>query len=254
MDIAATEAWNITTGSKDVLVGVIDTGIDYSHPDLKGNMWSNPGETGLDADGNDRSTNGIDDDNNGYVDDHQGWDFYNSDNDPMDGHSHGTHCAGTIGAKGNNGIGVVGVNWDVSLVGLKVFSDGGSTTAAILAEAISYANTIGVDLTSNSWGGGGVSEAIRSSIQQADEAGILFVAAAGNASADNDASPQYPSSYDLDNIIAVASTDRNDRLSSFSSYGRVNVDVGAPGSDIYSTVPGGQYGTKKAEPQWQHPM
>lgn len=243
-DIAATEAWDVTTGSKDVLVGVIDTGIDYTHPDLKDNMWTNPGETGLDAEGNDRATNGIDDDNNGYVDDFQGWDFYNGDNDPLDGHSHGTHCAGTIGAKGNNGIGVVGVNWDVSLVGLKVFSDSGSTNAAILAEAISYSTDLGVDLTSNSWGGGGVSNVIRDSIAEADQAGILFVAAAGNSSSNNDSVPHYPSSYDFGNVVAVASTDRNDRLSSFSSYGLTSVDVGAPGSDIYSTIPGGRYASK----------
>ena len=244
MDISATEAWDITTGSKDVVVGVIDTGIDYTHPDLAANMWKNEGETGVDSAGNDRSTNGIDDDNNGYVDDWQGWDFYNDDNDPLDGHSHGTHCAGTIGAKGNNGVGVVGVNWDVSLVGMKVFSDQGSTTAEALANAISYATTIGVDLTSNSWGGGGASAIIRDAISGADQAGILFVAAAGNSSSDNDSNPHYPSSYDLDNIIAVASTDRNDNMSSFSSYGLTSVDVGAPGSDIYSTVPGGRYGTK----------
>ena len=199
---------------------------------------------GLDADGNDKQTNGIDDDGNGYVDDFRGWDFINGDNDPMDDHSHGTHCAGTIGAVGNNGVGVVGVNWEVSLVGLKVFTGGGSTTTEALTEAIQYATTIGVDLTSNSWGGGAESEVLRTAIEDADKAGILFVAAAGNSSSDNDRFPHYPSSYDVDNIIAVASTDTNDQLSSFSSYGKESVDVAAPGTQIYSTIPNDGYGYK----------
>ena len=251
-DISILDAWELTTGSRDIVVGVIDTGIDYNHPDLAENIWVNPGESGVDANGNDRATNGIDDDGNGYVDDVNGWDFFNDDNDPMDGNSHGTHCAGTIGAVGNNGIGVVGVNWEVSLAALKVFSDGGSTTTDALAEAIAYATAQGMDLTSNSWGGGAESEVLRQVISDADKADILFVAAAGNSSSDNDASPHYPSSYLFDNIIAVASTDDNDELSGFSSYGATSVDVAAPGSRIYSTTPGGRYdyksGTSMATP------
>lgn len=243
-DIGATFAWQKSTGSKDVLVGVIDTGIDYQHEDLAENYWTNPGETGLDDNGEDKQTNGVDDDNNGYVDDWRGWDFANNDNDPMDDHSHGTHCAGTIGAKGNNGVGVVGVNWDVSLVGIKIFSAGGSTSVDAIVAGIDYATSIGVDLTSNSWGGGSPSQAIREAIERANSKGILFVAAAGNSSSDNDSVGNYPSNYPIDNIIAVASTDRNDNLSSFSSYGLESVDVAAPGSNIYSTIPNNGYGYK----------
>ena len=243
-DIAATQAWEVSVGSKDVVVAVIDTGIDYNHPDIAPNYWTNPGETGLDENGNDRSTNGIDDDGNGFVDDFRGWDFFNDDNDPLDGNSHGTHCAGTIGAKGNNGIGVVGVNWDVSLVGIKIFSDSGVTNTAAISAGIDYAVTLGVDVTSNSWGGGPESEAIREAIERANDKGILFVAASGNSATDTDESPHYPSSYDIPNIIAVASTDRDDNLSVFSNYGRTTVDVAAPGSDIYSTTPNDTYGFK----------
>ena len=243
-DINVVNAWNFTTGSRDIVVGVIDTGIDYEHSDLAANIWLNPGESGTDAEGSDRATNGIDDDNNGYIDDVRGWDFIGNDNDPMDGNSHGTHVAGTIGAVGDNGKGIVGVNWQVSMAALKVFTDGGSTTTDALAEAISYATAQGMDLTSNSWGGGAVSEVLQDAISEADRKGIIFVAAAGNSSSDTDAVPHYPSSYEYGNIIAVASTDDDDELSSFSSYGAVSVDVAAPGSNIYSTTPGGRYGFK----------
>lgn len=251
-DIKATQAWGISTGSRNVLVGVIDTGIDYTHPDLAANMWSNPGETGLDAAGKDKSTNGVDDDNNGYVDDFRGWDFVNNDNDPMDDNKHGTHCAGTIGAQGNDGVGVVGVNWQVSLVGLKFLSGSGSGTLEGAVQAIEYGNKIGVTLTSNSWGGGGFSQTMYDAIKGARDGGILFVAAAGNDSANNDSNPHYPSSYDLDNVIAVAATDNKDAITSFSCYGLTSVDLAAPGAQIHSTIPGNQYaklsGTSMATP------
>ncbi len=240
-DIRATEAWDVTTGSLDVLVGVIDTGIDGTHPDLVDNMWSNPGETGLDENGNDKATNGIDDDENGYVDDHSGWDFVNNDNDPFDDQGHGTHCAGTIGAKGNNGIGVAGVNWEVSLVGLKFLGGDGTGTLSDALAAIEYSTTLGVNLTSNSWGGGGYSEPMADAIREAESAGILFVAAAGNESNDNDRNPSYPSSYPLSNVISVAATDHNDELAFFSNYGRNTVHLAAPGVDVLSTVPGNKY-------------
>lgn len=243
-DINATFAWNIAKGSKKILVAVLDTGIDYRHPDLVDNYWTNPGESESQDDGEDLSSNGLDDDGNGYIDDFRGWNAYDDNNDPMDGHGHGTHVAGTIGARGNNGIGVTGVNWEVSLVAVKIFSDSGLTNTAAIVTGIDYSTAIGVDVTNNSWGGGAYSEAIYEAISRANDAGILFVAAAGNSSSDNDRAPHYPSSYELPNIIGVASTDRNDRLSSFSSYGKTTVHVAAPGSDIFSTIPNGGYGFK----------
>lgn len=250
--IHAAEAWDLTTGSKSVVVGVIDTGIDYTHPDLKDNMWTNSGETGLDANGVDKASNGVDDDNNGYIDDWHGWDFVNNDNDPMDDAGHGTHVSGTIGARGNDGVGVVGVNWDVSIVGLKFLSASGSGTLVDAVKAIEYSNSLGVTLTSNSWGGGGYSDTMDAAIKVADEKGILFVAAAGNDSANNDRDPHYPSSYAGDNIIAVAATDNKDAIASFSCFGAATVDVAAPGVDIYSSAPGNIYkilsGTSMATP------
>ncbi len=236
-DINAPEAWEVSTGSKNVVVGVIDTGIDYTHPDIAPNYWTNPGETGLDAEGRDKQTNGIDDDGNGYVDDFRGWDFVNNDNDPMDDNSHGTHCAGTIGGKGNDGVGVVGVNWDVSLVGIKFLSGGGSGTLEDAVKAIEYGTKIGVTLTSNSWGGGGFSDTMEAAIAEAESKNILFVAAAGNSSDNNDTDPHYPSSYVNDNVIAVAATDHNDGMAYFSCYGANSVDIGAPGVDILSSIP-----------------
>lgn len=243
-DIDAVEAWDISTGSRAIVVGIIDTGVDYSHSDLAANIWHNPGETGLDADGKDKATNGIDDDQNGYIDDYRGWDFFSKDNDASDDHSHGTHCAGTIGGIGDNGEGVAGVNWEVSILPLKVFDRNGSATADGLIEAIEYATQMKVRLTSNSWGGGGFSQAMFDAIQEAERAGILFIAAAGNAGANNDRTEYFPANYPLSNVIAVAATDRHDRLASFSSYGKEKVAVAAPGVDIYSTIPGDGYGLK----------
>ncbi|HXV13377.1 MAG TPA: S8 family peptidase, partial [Candidatus Krumholzibacteria bacterium] len=232
-DIDAPEAWELGTGG-GVLVGVIDTGVDYNHVDLAANMFINPNEI---------PGNGVDDDFNGYIDDVRGWDFVNNDNNPMDDHGHGTHVSGTIGALGNNGVGVVGVSWSVRIMGLKFLDAGGfgSTSDAILA--VEYATMMGVKLTSNSWGGGGFSQALQDAIEAAGNAGILFVAAAGNASSNNDVFPNFPSNYPLDNIIAVASTDHRDNLSGFSNFGLTTVDLGAPGTDILSTFPNNTYGT-----------
>jgi subtilisin family serine protease/PKD repeat protein len=239
-DIDASEAWDVTHDST-VIVGVIDTGVDYTHEDLATNMWSNPNET----------LNGFDDDLNGFIDDIYGWNFVNDTNDPFDDHYHGTHVSGTIGGIGNNGVGVVGVNWNVKIAALKFLNSSGSGSTAGAVGAVSYANMMGFPITSNSWGGGGFSQALFDAISAANDAGYLFIAAAGNSSVDTDFSPHYPSSYNLPNLISVAATDRNDNLSSFSNYGLNSVDLGAPGSSIYSSVPTGYTylsGTSMATP------
>ena len=233
-DIDAAEAWDTTTGGGTTIVAVIDTGVDYTHPDLAANIWTNPGEI---------AGNGQDDDGNGYVDDIHGYDFVNLDGDPMDDNSHGTHVAGTIGAVGNNGVGVAGVNWNVQIMALKFLDafGGGFTEDAI--SALNYAVAKGATISNNSWGGGGYSQALYDAIRSAQAAGHLFVAAAGNDGANNDSLPFFPASYDLDNIISVAATDHNDNLASFSNYGAASVDLGAPGVNILSTTPGNTYDT-----------
>ncbi|MGL1934531.1 MAG: S8 family serine peptidase [Fibrobacterales bacterium] len=243
-DIDAVEAWDVHTGGKNVVLGLIDTGIDYLHPDLADNIWVNTAEQ--------NGTPGVDDDGNGYVDDIYGYDFINNDGDPMDDHYHGTHCAGTIGGVGNNGVGVAGVAWNASMAALKIFNSSGATSDAAILNAVDYSNVMGMKITSNSWGGGPYSQSLYDLIQVGETLGHLFIAAAGNSSSNNDVSDSYPSGYDLDNIIAVAATDRNDGKASFSSYGATTVDLGAPGVDTYSCEPGGGYqnlsGTSMATP------
>jgi subtilisin family serine protease len=232
-DIRATQAWDLYTGDPNLKVGVIDTGIDWTHPDLAANVWTNPGEI---------PGNGIDDDHNGYVDDIHGYDFVNNDGNPMDDHGHGTHVSGTIAAVGDNAIGVVGVNWHLKIVGIKFLSAGGSGTTAGAIAAIQYAIRVGVRLTSNSWGGGEYSAALLDAINAAGVAGQLFVAAAGNASSNMDLFPSYPAGYDSPYIISVGATDDRDRLASFSNYGVEGVDLAAPGVNVLSTLPGANYG------------
>lgn len=242
-DVNAEKAWGLTRGSKNIVVAVIDTGIDYNHPDLKNNMWVNEKEI---------PDNGIDDDGNGYIDDVYGWNANAKNGNPMDGNAHGTHCAGTIGAEHNNGIGVAGVMADVSLMAVKFLTDDGSGSLADAIGAIDYATKMNVDIMSNSWGGGGFSQALEDSIKAAKDKGILFVAAAGNDSANNDSSPHYPSNYVVDNVISVASHTAQDNLSSFSCFGKRTVHVAAPGSNILSSTPKGEYkvfsGTSMATP------
>lgn len=244
-DIDAPEAWDITTGSQRTITAVIDSGTNIGHPDLRGNVWVNRDET---------AGNNKDDDNNGYVDDVNGWDFFNGDNsvyDPADGDEHGTHVSGTVAAQGDNDRGVTGVNWDGRIMPLKFIGpNGGFTSDAV--KAINYAVDNGANISNNSWGGGGSSQALKDAITRAGNAGHLVVAAAGNSSNDNDQNPFYPASYDNNNIISVAATDSADQLASFSNFGSSTVDLGAPGVGILSTVPGNDYqrfsGTSMASP------
>lgn len=213
-DIDAPEAWDLATGSTGVVIGVIDTGVDYTHPDLAANIWSNPVEV----------VNGIDDDGNGYVDDIRGWDFYADDSNPMDENGHGTHVSGTIGAVGNNGLGVVGVNWWCSILPLRFLSASGSGATSDAIDALYYALGLrqrgaNVRVTNNSWGGSGNEQSLEDAISANGAGDILFVAAAGNNGSDNDTTSFYPASYPESNVIAVAATDSSDGMAYFSNYG-----------------------------------
>jgi subtilisin family serine protease len=246
-DIDAQEAWSVSTGSPNVVVAVIDTGVDLSHPDLAPNIWINEGENCAGC-----RTNGIDDDGNGYVDDWRGWDFANGDNNPTDDLGHGTHVAGTIAAVGNNGLGIAGVTWSTKIMPLKFLSAAGTGTVADAISAILYANSKGAAILNNSWGGDEFSQALLDAIEQTDANGALFVAAAGNNFANTDLDPNYPSGYEAPNVVSVGATDAFDRKAWFSNYGSRTVDLGAPGTNIYSTWPGGSYrfqdGTSMAAP------
>ncbi len=251
----ADKAWAAGhTGSAGVYVGVIDEGIQFTHPDLSGQVWTNP----FDAAGD-----GKDNDGNGYIDDTHGWDFANNDNTIYDGGTrgslddHGTHVSGTIGAKANNDVGVVGMNWNVTLISGKFLGRrGGSLTDAVKAvdyfTGLKARHGLNIVATNNSWGGGGFSQTLLDAITRANAQDILFVAAAGNSGTDNDATASYPSGYDVPNVIAVAAIDRNGGLASFSQYGATTVDLGAPGVGVWSTTAPGTYesynGTSMATP------
>ncbi|RDI52221.1 S8 family peptidase [Flavobacterium glaciei] len=232
----AAVAWaNNKLGSATVYIGIIDEGYMYNHEDLAANAGKNPGEI---------AGNGIDDDRNGLVDDVYGWDFAGNNNTVFDGveDDHGTHVAGTIGAVGGNGKGVAGVVWNVKMLNAKFLGGTGGTLANAI-KAIDYFTDLktrhGMNIvaTNNSWGGGGFSQGLQDAIERANTAGILFIAAAGNSGTNNDATPSYPASYPNANVIAVASITSTGALSSFSQYGATSVDIGAPGSGIWSTVP-----------------
>jgi subtilisin family serine protease len=223
-DIDAPEAWDTTTGSDSVLIAVMDSGIDYNHPDISPNMWQNPLETA----GND-----LDDDGNGYVDDVWGWDFFSGDSDPMDDVGHGTHVAGIIAAKGNNGTGSVGVNWTAKIMALKFLDINGMGYTSDVISAIEYASNEGAHVINCSFGGSNYSQALKDAI---DASPALFVCAAGNTGSDNDAWNEYPAGFESSNILAVAASDQDDNLAYFSNYGATSVDVAAPGSNILSSI------------------
>jgi subtilisin family serine protease len=243
-DIGATHAWDLSTGSDDLVVAVTDTGIQVGHPDLAANIWRNPGEI---------PGNGVDDDGNGFVDDVNGWNFFNKNNSVYVSPSedfHGTHVAGTIGAVGNNGIGTAGVAWHVKLMSLKFLGGPkGTGKSSDAIKAINYVideknRGVNVRVINASWGGGDDSQGLRDALAEAGNAGILFVCAAGNEALDNDDEPSYPTAYakSMSNVISVAAITQADQLASFSNYGHSTVSVAAPGSFIYSTVPDGTYG------------
>lgn len=241
-DAKVVDAWKVTTGDGSAngpLIAIIDSGADLDHPDLVGNLWVNPGEI---------PGNGIDDDGNGVIDDVHGYDAGDDDGSPDDGVGHGTHVAGTIGAVGNNGIGVTGVNQKARLMPLKIDSGGRITTDGAI-RAVLYATKMGADITNNSWGGSRLNKATEDAYRASP---ALHIAAAGNNGADTDRSPFYPMGFDIPNMIAVGATDHNDAKASFSNYGKTSVDVTAPGKDILSTKNGGGYhllsGTSMASP------
>jgi len=248
-DMRLENAWDKTTGSRNVIVAVIDSGVDYTHPDLQANMWRNPNEI---------ASNGIDDDANGVIDDMYGYNAASNTGNPMDDNGHGTHVAGTIGATGNNGLGLVGVNWQVKIIGVKFLEANGNGDLNNALKSIDYVTALkrnkGINIvaTNNSWGGGSYSSFLFNAIERAKQQDILFIAAAGNSSQNMEQTPSYPASYSNSNIISVGAVKRDGTLASFSNYGATQVDVGAPGVTIASTYTGNRYvyldGTSMAAP------
>ena len=245
-DISATLAWATSTGSEDVVVAVLDSGVDYTHEDLATNMWTRPANMLPYVDGD-----------LGTIDDLTGYNAIDNESDPMDENGHGTHCAGIIGAEGENDLGIAGVNWKVKIMPLKFMNAGGFGTTKDAIEAINYVIErkragVNVRIISASWGSTQRSKALEDVIRKAYENDILFVAAAGNASTNNDRSPHFPSNYNVANVISVAALDRNDQLARFSNFGPKTVAIAAPGVDILSTWLGNAYeeksGTSMATP------
>jgi subtilisin family serine protease len=234
-DIDAPEAWDITKGSSNIIIAVVDSGVAYNHPDFTGNKWINALEQS--------GSPGIDDDGNGYVDDIYGWDFIDNDGYPEDYDSHGTYVAGTIAAKGNNGAGITGVMWSAKIMPIRFLGVSGVGSIANAAEAIIYASDNGARIINASWGGYSYSQTLYNAIEYARAKDVLFIGAAGNESNNNDNNPFYPASFNLANIISVAASDQNDQLASFSNYGVNSVDLVAPGVNIYSSIPVFTYGS-----------
>ncbi len=226
------KAWDISTGSHDVVVAVSDTGLSATNPDIKNNVWVNLNEI---------PGNKIDDDKNGRVDDVSGWNYWSNKNSPRDDNGHGTHVSGIIGGEGNNGVGMAGINWHIQILPLKFLNHEGSGYTDAAIEGIIDAADFGVRILNASWGGGGYSQALMDTIEYAYQRGMLIMAAAGNDGSNNDFGDHYPSDYDHMGILSVASSDKAGRLSNFSNMGLTSVDVVAPGSGIYSTI-GGRWG------------
>ncbi|OFZ20048.1 MAG: protease [Bdellovibrionales bacterium RBG_16_40_8] len=267
LDIGASRAWDKSPSTNNVIVAVIDTGVDYQHEDLVDNLWRNSGETGTDSQGRDKSTNDIDDDGNGYIDDVIGWDFVANDNKPYDLASepielimgggnpgHGTHCAGNVAGRGQNGKGISGVAPNASIMVLRFISQKGEGTTADAVKSLKYAIQNGAKITSNSWGSEGddpnesnENRALHEAIQECQANGVLFIAAAGNGHQgvgydnDSDPKPGVPASYNDDIIISVAAIDSNNQLGSFSNWGKNSVDIAAPGVNVFSTTVGSNY-------------
>jgi thermitase len=252
-DISAIQAWKKTKGSDDVVIAVLDTGVDYAHPDLAKNIWTRPANVPK-----------YTDDDLGELDDVHGYSAFQDDgdaenkSDPMDDNGHGTHCAGIIGAEGDNNFGITGINWHVKIMPLKFMDANGSGTTKDAIEAINYVidrkqHGVNVRIISASWGSTMKSRALEDVIKKAGEEGILFVAAAGNSSDDSDRRPHFPAGYNLPNVISVAALDRNDQLASFSNYGAKSVFIAAPGKEILSTWLNGEFreasGTSMATPE-----
>ena len=249
--IHAQEAWDITTGSPEIIIAVIDTGVDYLHPDLSDNIWINTAEL--------QGVEGVDDDGNRYVDDIYGWDFAGNDEtefgdaDPMDVDGHGTHVAGIIAAKADNALGIAGVCWNAKIMSLKVQADGDEYMEGMaILQAMHYAIDNGARIVNCSFGGEGEEMSEFGAVAEFQDSGIIAVCAAGNDGTDNDVTPKYPASYELDNIIAVAANNESDNLAGVSNYGKTSVDVMAPGVDIKSTIPASSFdimsGTSMAAP------
>ena len=246
-DIAALKAWAKTTGSDEVVVAVLDSGVDYTHPDLMNNMWLRPDKVAV-----------YTDEHLGTINDLHGFNAVDNSGDPMDENGHGTHCAGIIGAEGGNNLGITGVNWRVKVMPLKFMTAGGFGTTKSAIECINYVinrkrEGVNVRIISASWGSTQKSRALEDAIREAGEEGILFVAAAGNAGVDADKQPHYPAGYKLPNVLSVAALNRRDELTSFSNYGLKSVHVAAPGAEILSTWLGGEFeehsGTSMATPE-----
>ncbi len=243
VDIDMEKAWDVETGSKKMIVAVIDTGVDFDHPDLKDNLWTNE----IEANGKP----GIDDDNNGVIDDIHGYNAITGDGNAKDDQGHGSHCSGTIGAKGNDGKGIVGVNWDTQIMAVKFLDANGSGSLENALKAIDYATKMGAKVMSNSWGGGGFSQTLMDAIKRSNDAGAIFLAAAGNEASNNDVVDTYPANYDVPNVVSVAAINNKGEKADFSNYGKRTVHLGAPGVNVYSST-GGAYdswsGTSMATP------